>query len=227
MTTRYMLTALALVAAAPAVQASDIDLEGYVGVVSDYRDRGISLSDKDFAALGSVAAYHTSGLYGGMLAATFDDRLGGQVETEFFAGYRVDKGTVIYDISGELDMYHGDDGTRTLPGVRGSMARDFGLFFVRGGLAWSPEGRWHTPDVASLYAFSDLEVPVPNLPELTFVTRLGYDMRSDGRANLWDWGVGLSAFLLDRVELTLMYDDTSKNDPRASGTVSVGARFYF
>ncbi|TNE63860.1 MAG: hypothetical protein EP335_08655 [Alphaproteobacteria bacterium] len=199
-------------------------IDGYVGGVTDYRDRGLSLSGKDPAVVASVGAYQDNGFYFGVSGASvgwagIDARVRG------FAGYRIDKGDYIYDFSAELDSTHGDD-SNFYPEFRGTIARDFGLAFIRGGLVYAPDGRWSLPTQQSLYAFTDLEVPVPNLPELTIIGRLGYDMRGGDFRNLWDYGIGLSAFI-ESVELTLMYENSSLNGGYGKGAVVFGAKYYF
>ncbi|MFC3052807.1 TorF family putative porin [Kordiimonas pumila] len=203
---------------------NSFEIDGYVGVTSDYRDRGISMSDLDASVRGSISVFHDSGFYGGVDAALIDDQMGGDTKTEFFAGYSMDQGDYIYDFSAELDGIHGN-GSDYYPEFKASMARDFGLAFIRTGLAYAPEGRWNTPDVDSLYAYTDLEIPVPTFPELTIISRLGYDMRSD-RSNLLDWSAGLSVFV-DSFEVTLIYEDSSLDSEIAKGRFVFGTRFYF
>jgi len=202
----------------------DWSVDGYVGLFTDYRDRGISLSDRDVTLAGSLAVFHKSGFYGGVDAALIDDGRGGDQRTEFFAGYTIDAGDYIYDLSVELDGIHGDT-SDYYSEFKASIARDFGLAFMRGGVAYAPEGRWHTPDVDSLYGYADLEIPVPTIPELTLLTHVGYDVR-DGRSNLWNWSVGLSAFI-ETFELSLTFEDSSLDHRIANGQFNLAAKFYF
>lgn len=220
---------LVVAASSATVQAQDDEstwsIDGYVGVVTDYRDRGISLSNGDLSLVGSLGAFHKSGFYGGVDAAILNDGWIGDQRTEFFFGYSTDRGDYIYDVSVELDGIHGDATSDYYSEFKASIARDFGLAFIRAGAAYAPEGRWHTPDVDSFYSYADLEVPVPTLPELTVVTHLGYDMR-DGRSNLWDWSVGLSAFI-ESFELSVTYEDSSLDHQIGGSQVVFGTRFYF
>jgi len=212
---------------APATFADDAEsawsLDGYVGAVTDYRDRGISLSGKDITATGSLSLFHDSGFYGGVDLALVDDSIG-DGKTEFFAGYTFDNGDYIYDLSFELDGIHGDT-SDYYPEIKASISRDFGLAYIRGGLAFAPDGRWSSPDVDSWYMYTDLEIPVPTLSEVTFISHLGYDMR-DGRSDLWDWSVGFSVFVKS-FELSLAYEDSSLDDDFAKGNVTAGIKFYF
>ncbi|WP_417450000.1 TorF family putative porin [Kordiimonas sp.] len=199
-------------------------IDGYVGIASDYRDRALSLSEKDPSIMASVGLYHDNGFYLGGGIAAISASAGGDAKANIYAGYNFDAGSFTYDLSVELDSIHGD-GSSYYPELTGTVSRDFGLVFIRTGATYAPDGRWSAPDSDSFYLFTDLEVPVPTLPELTIISRLGYDMRQD-RANLWDWGVGLSAFI-NTFELTLMYEDSSLNGERGNGALIGGVKFYF
>ncbi len=216
-----------------ALYAQDADsafsIEGYVGAVTDFRDRGLSLSDGDVAVMASVGAFHESGFYFGLDAAKIDTANigpgnGGNFRTEFFAGYSLDRGDYVYDLSVEFDSIYGDT-TQYYPEFKASISRDFGIAFTRVGAAYAPGGRWNNPQNQSFYTYADLELPVPTLPALTVVSHVGRDFRSDV-GNIWDWSVGLSLFVGD-VELSLSYDDASLDQRAGNGEVIFGARFYF
>jgi len=228
MFTKLLGTALAVATISTAGLAQDEDpdwtLDGYVGLISDYRDRGLSMSDKDPTLYGSLGIFHKSGLYGGLDAAIIDDGRGGDEKTEFFIGYHFDAGDYIYDFSAELDGIHGAS-SEYYSEFKASISRDFGLAFIRGGLAYAPEGRWNTPDVDSFYGYADLEIPVPTLPDLTVLAHVGYDVR-DQRSNLWNWSVGISAFV-ESIEFSLMYENSSLDQQIGKGAVIVGTKFYF
>jgi len=209
-------------------QAQDDDpawsVEGYVGLYTDYRDRGLALSDFDPTVAGSLGVFHKSGFYGGIDAAIIDDGRGGDTKTEFYLGYSIDKGDYIYDFSVELDGIHGDT-SNYYSEFKASVARDFGIAFIRGGMAYAPEGRWNTPDVDSFYTYADLELPVPTIPELTFISHFGYDARSS-RSNLWDWSVGVSAFI-ETFEVSLTFEDSSLDQNIGNGRFILSTKFYF
>jgi uncharacterized protein (TIGR02001 family) len=208
-----------------AEEEGSFSLDGYVGITNDYRDRGISLSDKDPTVVASVVAYHDSGFFIGTKGAFISDRRGNDGQIKGFAGYGFESGAYTYDVSFTVDSIHGGEGSQYFPEIEGSMARDFGLFYVRGGLAWAMDGRWHTPENDSLYTFVDVEIPVPTMPEVTIISHFGYDNRFD-RSDLLDWGVGLSAFV-DSIELTLTYEDSNVKNPLGSGSVMFGIKAYF
>ena len=219
-----------LLASCTVVEAQDddvpaIEISGYVGGVTDYRDRGLSLSDQDPTVIAAVSLNHKSGFYVGVQGALIDDQFGRDAQTEFYAGYQYDSGSFVYDFSAELDSFFGGANTEYFPEFKASVARDFGIVYVKSGLAYAPEGRWNTPGVDSLYWSTNLELPVPTLPALTVISRLGYDIR-DNRSDLWDWSVGLSAFVGD-VEFSLVYEDSSLDQDIGDGAILFGARLFF
>jgi uncharacterized protein (TIGR02001 family) len=65
------------------------ELSGNIAVVSDYRFRGISQSDRGPALQGSVAYDHPTGLFAGLFASTvaFDGAFQADVETFLQAGF--------------------------------------------------------------------------------------------------------------------------------------------
>lgn len=207
-----------------AQDSGGFSIDGYIGGTTDNRDRGVSLSDRDLALTGSVGAFHDSGFYFGIDAGTVDTFNGADGRLEFFTGYSLDTGDYVYDFSFELDSFHGDS-SQYYPEFKASVSRDFGLAFTRAGVAYAPEGRWLNPSSDSVYTFADLEIPVPHMPAITIISHVGRDFRSDAQ-NLWDWSVGVSAFVGD-AELSLVYDDSDFADRISAGRVIFGARWYF
>jgi len=203
---------------------SDFSIDGYIGGVTDYRDRGLSLTDGDIAVMASIGAFHDNGFYVGLDTAKINTLNGGNFRTELFAGYSLDRGDYVYDFSVELDTIYGDT-TQYYPEFKASISRDFGIAFTRAGAAYAPGGRWSNPQSSSVYTFADLEVPVPTLPALTVIGRIGRDFRSDA-VDLWDWSIGLSVFVGD-VELSMSYEDSSLDQRAGNGSVIFGTRFYF
>lgn len=203
---------------------SGFSIDGYIGGLTDYRDRGLSLTDGGLAVVASIGAFHDNGFYGGFDAAKINTFTGGNFRTELFAGYSLDRGDYVYDFSVELDTIYGDT-SQYYPEFKATISRDFGIAFTRAGAAYAPGGRWSNPQSQSFYTFADLEIPVPTLPSLTVIGHVGRDFRSDVR-NLWDWSIGLSVFVGD-VELSLSYDDSSLDQRPGNGSVIFGTRFYF
>src|ERR1051325_9913354 len=68
--------------------AAAADLSGEAGVVSDYRYRGVSLSNGNPALQASVTLEHNSGLYATAWGSTLGH--GTQTEVDFTGGYSKD-----------------------------------------------------------------------------------------------------------------------------------------
>lgn len=224
---------LCIASGTSAVVADDmkITVDGLLGVVTDYRENGVSLTGKDFAGLANVRFSTNNGLYADFFAVSMGDGeladAGDDLMLDGRVGYNWDGDVYSYGLSASLQTYHGGlDGSRYFPEVQGSIARDFGIFYIKGSMEYAFDGRWYTGGNDAFYTALDLELPIPRMPDLTLVTHVGYDMISGDIENPWDWKVGLSAFYKD-VELTLMYQDSSLNTDNASGTVVFGLKWYF
>lgn len=87
------LTMLAVSAGSAAAQDAVWTVGGQIGVVSDYRDRGYTLSDGGAAVQGDVSVTHRSGFYAGAWASSIydygvgPDGDGARVELTFYAGW--------------------------------------------------------------------------------------------------------------------------------------------
>ena len=202
------------------------EFDGYVGALTDYRDRGLRLSDGDITAFGSVAAFHESGFYVGVDAGLIEDTFDNDARSEFYAGYTIDKGDYIYDFSVELEGIHGSN-SEYYPELKASIARDFGLAYIKGGMAYAFEGRWSTPGVDSFYNYMDLDVALPFVENLTLQTHVGYDFRNKDKSNLWDWSLGLSYFATDNLELKLSYESNSLDQKIGKDGFVFGVKLYF
>jgi uncharacterized protein (TIGR02001 family) len=107
-------SALALTFAAPAF-AEDAPAEpppaftvnGTATVVTDYRFRGLSQTDKDFALQGSVTVTHQSGVYLSVWGSSIDDYVaaGGDQELDLIAGFKKTFGGTTVDV-GALYYYY-------------------------------------------------------------------------------------------------------------------------
>ncbi len=224
-------------------------IDGYIGVVNEMRDRGVAY-DMDFPALtGNLTLSSDMGLYGGVKAAALKGGFIHDLQLEAFAGYSFDSASGYnYDFSVALDHYKGTkrlnlgniyDGTYSYPEIKLDVSRDFGLVYFSTGVAYAPDGRWSNPNAKSLYVSTDIEVPVPTIPELTVLAHVGYDHLAaksgvfDGVKDRFDWSLGLSAFVSD-IELSLTYERAYDADPIAptigtdrNGSLIFGARMFF
>ncbi|BBF71350.1 MULTISPECIES: TorF family putative porin [Sphingomonadaceae] len=197
--------ALALLSSVPAFAqeepASPVTVTGSVGLISDYRFRGVSQSDKAMAVQGGITATHESGAYVGTWASnlagwgTFG---GAGIELDLFAGYAIPLNeTTTLDVGLTWYMYPSgaDETDFAEPYVKLSSQ----LGPVKGllGVAYAPKqqalGKWYN-DAASyatgipdrpgkkndnFYIWSDVSGAVPNTP-VTLKAHLGWSKGNSG-----------------------------------------------
>lgn len=91
MTSYYVATALAVVLPASALArdeaAEDYAISANIGYFSDYRFRGVSLSDEDFALQGGIDVTHSSGFYVGTWGSSIEPFNGAEMELDLYGGY--------------------------------------------------------------------------------------------------------------------------------------------
>ena len=122
---KTLILALAAAAIAPALIAtpafaedapsSPITISGGATLVSDYRFRGISQTDKRFAVQGTFTIAHESGLYATVWGSSIDDYVanGGDQEIDLIAGYKHSFGGTTIDGGVLYYYYPGSHGANT------------------------------------------------------------------------------------------------------------------
>lgn len=225
----------ALVGAAPA-SATDLggglSLSGGATLVSDYRFRGISQTDKRFAIQGTFTLSHASGFYGTVWGSSIDDYVanGGDAELDLIVGYKksfksttIDGGVLYY-------YYPGSGGANTdfaEPYVHVTQA--FGPVSVTGTAAYAPKQRGISIDGVhkedNLYLAGDLSYAIPKTP----VALTGHLGHSYGPSYLTigdsytDWSLGASV-TVKNLTAGLSYVDTNKSlySPRGRNIAGAG-----
>lgn len=235
------LSAAIAVAPARAQEAeSPITISGGATLVSDYRFRGISQTDKRFAVQGTFTVAHASGLYGTVWGSSIDDYVynGADQEIDFIIGYRRTFGGTTVD-AGVLYYYYpgsgGIDSDFVEPFV--SVAHAFGPVTGKISAAYAPEQRALSIGAGSednLYLAGDLSAAVPNTP-LSLTAHVGH---SFGPSYLTigdeytDWSLGAS-LAWKNLSFGLSYVDTDddfitprgRNASKAGVVASVGVAF--
>ena len=212
-------------AAAPQTRPpAAFSFEGAATLVSDYRFRGISLSDGHAAIQGTATARHRSGAYLGFWASTLDGfgELGGSnLELDIFGGIRRPLAGGTLDIGLLYYAYPGSSGGDfEFFEPYASYSRSFGPVTAKLSAAFAPAqdalGR-----NSNFFMAADLAVALPTTP-LTLRAHVG---RSSGDTPLsptgayFEWQLG--ADLAWRgLTFGLSYVDT---DPSAADAISMGA----
>lgn len=231
---RYLAAAIGFLAAPAYAQDDtapppDFKVSGSVALVSDYRFRGVSQSDEDFALQAGVTVDHKSGLYVGIWASNLAGwgTFGGpNLELDLIGGYRTSLGGGTLDVG--LTWY-------TYPG--GADLTDFAEPFVKysgtvgpatllAGVAYAPPQRSlgnfsNTPQSRgqkqdNLYLWGDATIGIPKT-SLTAKAHIGHSNGNPGlgpngtsvspTGEYWDWSLGLD-YTLKPFTFGVAYTDT-------------------
>lgn len=232
--------ALATAIATPALADDDglgLSINGGATVVSDYRFRGISQTNKKFAVQGSLTVSHTSGFYVSVWGSTIDDYIaaGGDQEIDLIAGYKktfdgitVDGGVLYYYYPGSSEIIPGVNSDFVEPYL--SVSGAVGPVTAKVGAAYAPKQHalsfaGSKPREDNLYVYGELSGAIPGTP-LSVLSHLGH---SFGPSYLTigkeytDWNVGVS-YTYKNLTFSATYVDTNKDlfvvDSKGSHNIS-------
>jgi len=242
-----LLSAVLLFAAAPVLAqeaeapAPDFKVSGSVALVSDYRFRGVSQSDKGFAIQGGLTGTHKTGFYAGFWASNLAGwgTFGGpNLELDLFGGYKMPIGDGALDAGLTWYMYPGGASNTDFAEPYIKLSGTAGPVSLLAGVAYAPKqealGNWYFTGAAfqdgipddfgakndNLYLWGDVAGGIPGTP-VTLKAHIGY---SDGNPGLgpngtsvaptgsyWDWLIGAD-LVLGPVTLGIAYVDTDISD---------------
>jgi uncharacterized protein (TIGR02001 family) len=201
-------------AAAP---APDFTVTGAVTGVSEYRFRGVSLSEEDPALQGTINVNHSSGFYVGAWASSLKGDLGtffGEASTEvdLYAGYstevapgvKIDAGVLYYWYPG-VDAFD-TDFFEPYASVTGSI----GPVNVKVGAAFAPK-QDAIGDESNLYLYADPSIGIPGTP-VTLKAHIGRSSGDSfltlGNEDYLDWSIGADVKLFGPLTAGVAYVDT-------------------
>ncbi|MDD3799395.1 MAG: TorF family putative porin [Novosphingobium sp.] len=201
-------------AATPALaedeSTSDISVSGNVAIVSDYRFRGVSQSDGDFAIQGGIDISHSSGFYVGTWGSSIDNWGAGEMELDIYGGWSgevtpgltLDAG-LLYYVYPAGEAWYGDTDFFE-PYI--SLSTDLGPVNATVGVnyAWDQNA---LGDTDNLYIHGELEAGIPNTP-ISLSAHLGYTdgfFATDTDGNSLDWSLGASVTVLGGLSLGVTY----------------------
>lgn len=200
--------------------APDFKLTGGVTAVSDYRFRGLSLSDEDFAVQPTLTVSHSSGFYVGFWGSNLDNNDAnpyGEFEVDLYAGWTgevvsgttIDAAVVYYYYPDQID----NDGIKVNyfePYV--TVAHTFGPVTAKAGVNWA-FSQDATGNEDWWYKFGQLSMAVPNTP-LTVTAKVGHQSFSGLLDSYFDYSVGATAtFGPATAGVTFVATDVSQSGP--------------
>lgn len=164
------LTSGGAAAAQPAF--GDIDVSANVGIVSDYRFRGISLSDRDPALQGGIDLSDSAGWFVGTWASTIAEYGGADVELDLYGGYANSVAGLDYALTAYFYLYPGGEEDVNYVELQGTLGRSFGDADVSVELSYVPTQKNIGGD--NVYVGASFKTPIAGTP-LSFLLRSGYE----------------------------------------------------
>jgi uncharacterized protein (TIGR02001 family) len=193
-----------------------VDVEFTLAAVSDYRYRGLSLSNKKPSLQAELTATHDTGLYAALWAATIADNGGADLENQVTVGYAGEAGGIAFDLAAAYYLYPGASGDNYAE-FAARVSRAVGPAEVGATLSYAP-AQANIGDVDNLYAGLDASLALGPTP-LTLSGNIGVEDGAFGDHKL-DWSLGVSG---DAVGLTfgVAYVDSSRTsrDPQGKPTI--------
>lgn len=223
---RWMLV-MAAVLAPGGVQAQDWTWSGRVGAVSDYRDRGYTLSEGNAVLQGELTLSHASGVYGGVWAsgiAEYGADMSGEgasTEVTLYAGWAGTVAGLDVDVGVWDNFYPGGTDVNYVEFPL-EVARAFGDLTLTTGVVWAP-AQTGTGDGDNTWVWGRAEYAPGSWP-VSVHAALGHEdggFAPDGKT---DWRVGVVAPVAG-FKFGLDWVDSDTEDSAA--VVSVFREFEF
>jgi uncharacterized protein (TIGR02001 family) len=205
----------------PADPPKAITLSGSVTIVSDYRFRGISLSDKDFALQGALRADHSSGFYIATWGSSIEQLNGAEVELDVYGGWTGDFNGWKPDVGLYSYLYPGGSDLNYFE-IYGALTREFGPVSATVGINYAPNQGNTTSD--NTYVYGKAGIGVPGSP-LSLSAGIGYENGAFADHKV-DWNLGISA-TFGALTVGVSYVDTDQRFRLGDAGVvfSIGAAF--
>lgn len=198
-----------------------ITISGGATVVSDYRFRGISQTDKDFAVQGTITVAHKSGLYGTVWGSSVDDYIaaGADQEIDLTVGFKKTFGGTTIDVGVLYYYYPGAE--KIIPGYSSDffepylgISHTFGPVTGKVSAAYAPKSNALSIGAGkedNLYLALDLSSGIPGTP-LSVSGHLGHSYGPSfltiGKGYT-DWNVG-ATYTWKNLTFGVSYVDTNK-----------------
>ena len=167
-----------------------ITISGGVTGVSDYRFRGVSLSDKDFAIQPTLTVKHESGFYAGFWGSNLAENPGDDIEVDLYAGF-AGGNKLTYDIGATYYLYPGVSSLNYVE-LTGKLGSTIGPATVGVQLSYVPS-QDNTGNNDNWYYGTNAAIALPDSP-ISIVGSIGIE---DGSFTAGDekvdWSLGLTA----------------------------------
>ncbi|KPP81834.1 MAG: TIGR02001 family outer membrane protein [Oceanicaulis sp. HLUCCA04] len=202
------------------VQAQEgVEIEANVALVSDYRFRGISLSDRGIAVQGGFDLAFDNGFYAGTWASSIEPVGNSEIELDLYAGYgfeaggfAIDVGALVYTYPGATDVHYWE--------FYGSAGFTAGVLESTLGAAYAPD-QDNIGNDDNLYVYYEGAYPLGE-SGLSLTGSVGYETGAFGDPDgdgddKWDWSLGIGWAALG-VDWSLAYVATTESTDEGDAT---------
>lgn len=199
--------------------SSAITISGNATLTSDYRFRGLSLSDGDFAVQGGIDVTHQSGFYIGAWASSLEDSpTYGHTELDLYGGW---SGEVTSGLNLDVGLlyYMYPNGENGLAGPSdyfepyASVSTTVGPAELTTGIAYAWD-QSSLGDRDNVYIYTGVSGGIPNTPVSLNATiglndgSLGNPVGVFGDNNYIDWKLGADWAITSNLTASVAYTDT-------------------
>jgi uncharacterized protein (TIGR02001 family) len=243
---------LMLATATPAMAQDETDpppavtVNGTAAVVSDYRFRGISQTDGNFAVQGGITVSHESGFYVSVWGSSIDDYVTmhgtPNQEIDLIAGYKhsfdgvtLDVGALYYVYPGTRPGFTGDTSASDFVEPYASVAYAIGPVTAKATVNYAPKQKalaldqgltGLTPKQDNVYLAGDLSASIPKTP-IALTAHLGHTWGPSWLSignEYTDWSLG-ATFTWKALTFGAQYVDTNGDFITPSGKNASKAGF--
>ena len=211
-----------------------ITINGTATLVSDYRFRGISQTDKNFAVQGSLTVSHVSGFYVSVWGSSVDDYVTfngrSNQEIDLIGGFKKTFGGTTVDVGALYYFYPksnlaGDNSSTDFIEPYLAISHTFGPVTGKATVNYAPKQKALAldqgasglqPKQDNVYLAGDLSAAIPGTP-ISLSAHLGHSFGPswlatdfDGKREYTDWGVGASV-TYKAITLGVQYVDSDAN----------------
>jgi len=200
-------TAFALIAIdspALAEEPSALSFSANAALVSDYRFRGISLSNKDIAIQGGFDISSNTGFYIGSWGSSIEHFNGAELELDIYGGYATSIKGLEFDVGILAYTYASSENTTyweaysSLDGSTGTLAWTLGAAYAFDQTSIGSDD--------NIYVYLDASLPI-NVGPLSLATHLAYEDGAFGN-DKFDWSLGIN-YDFEKFSIGVAYVDTN------------------
>jgi len=200
--------------AAPSARSQDsnpFSLNASATLTSDYRFRGLSLSNKDAALQGSFSVSHESGFYLSTWGSSIENYNGAELELDIYGGYAGQVGDFSTNVGFYAYTYPGATANTDYYEVYGSVGGTLDVVSWTAGANYAFD-QGGTGDQDNIYVYLNTSVQIGDTP-FSLAGNLAYEDGAFG-TNKWDWLLGLS-YGFQQFSLSVNYIDTANSGSSA------------